>query len=150
MKSVFTEEGSQGLIHRINQLNPETKANWGKMNVGQMLAHCNVTYELLFTDKHAKPEGVKKWMLKFFVKPIVVGDKPYTRNGRTAPAFLITDPKEFKTEKNRLIEHIEKVQELGEEHFDNKESHSFGILRKREWNNMFYKHLDHHLGQFGV
>jgi hypothetical protein len=150
MKSVFTEEGSQGLIQRINQLNPETKANWGKMNVGQMLAHCNVTYELLFTDKHAKPEGVKKWMLKFFVKPIVVGDKPYTRNGRTAPVFLITDPKEFKTEKNRLIEHIEKVQELGEEHFDNKESHSFGILRKREWNNMFYKHLDHHLGQFGV
>ncbi|MCJ8164098.1 hypothetical protein MKJ04_04535 [Pontibacter sp. E15-1] len=30
------------------------------------------------------------------------------------------------------------------------ESHSFGRLSSQEWNNMFYKHLDHHLSQFGV
>jgi len=40
--------------------------------------------------------------------------------------------------------------ELGEAHFDKKESHSFGVLTKGEWDTMFYKHLDHHLGQFGV
>lgn len=150
MKSVFTKEGSDELINRIHKLTPQSQAKWGKMNVGQMLAHCNVTYEMLFTDKHPKPDGAKKWMLKFFVKPIVVGDKPYAKNTRTAPAFLITGEKEFEEEKNRLVKHIHKVQELGEDYFDNRESHSFGILRKREWNNMFYKHLDHHLGQFGV
>ena len=34
--------------------------------------------------------------------------------------------------------------------FEGKESNSFGPLTKGEWNNMFYKHLDHHLSQFGV
>jgi hypothetical protein len=42
------------------------------------------------------------------------------------------------------------IQELGEEHFDNKDYRSFGRLNVKEWNAMFYKHLDHHLSQFGV
>jgi len=89
-------------------------------------------------------------MLKLFVKKIVVGEKPYPKNGRTAPEFLITSEKEFEKEKNRIIKYLKKTQELGEVHFDNKASHSFGKLTKTEWNNMFYKHLDHHLTQFGV
>ena len=84
------------------------------------------------------------------MKNIVVSEKPYTKNGRTAPVFLIKGEKNFETEKNRLIDYIKKTQELGETHFDNKASHSFGNLSKSEWNNMFYKHLDHHLNQFGV
>jgi hypothetical protein len=35
-------------------------------------------------------------------------------------------------------------------HFEGKESNSFGALNSTEWNNMLFKHLDHHLNQFGV
>jgi hypothetical protein len=49
-----------------------------------------------------------------------------------------------------LTEYINKTQQLGEGSFDNKVSHSFEALNKIEWNNMFYKHIDHHLKQFGV
>jgi hypothetical protein len=45
---------------------------------------------------------------------------------------------------------MKKTQGLGEAHFDGKDSHSFGNLSKSQWNTMFYKHLDHHLTQFGV
>ena len=45
---------------------------------------------------------------------------------------------------------LEVNQELGVSYFENKESHSFGRLTIKEWNNMFYKHLEHHLTQFGV
>ncbi|WP_316832179.1 hypothetical protein [Pedobacter aquatilis] len=69
---------------------------------------------------------------------------------QTAPSFLITDKKEFEKEKIRLIDYLNKTQGFGEHYFDGKESHSFGKLTKKEWNNMFYKHLDHHLNQFGV
>ncbi len=69
---------------------------------------------------------------------------------KTAPQFIIKDDKDFMSEKRRLIDYIKKTQELGEDYFHNKESDSFGRLSKTEWNNMFYKHLDHHLGQFGV
>ena len=150
MKNIFDKSISEEIIERINALNPDLKPNWGKMNIGQMLAHCNVTYELAYENNVAKPKGFKKWLLKTIVKKIVVNEKPFTKNGRTAPEFLMTDEKEFNFEKDRLITFINKTQELGPTHFHNKESHSFGNLTTQEWNNMFYKHLDHHLNQFGV
>lgn len=64
--------------------------------------------------------------------------------------FLVTADKNFDKERQRLIDYLNKTQELGEAHFDIKESRSFGSLSVKEWNIMFYKHLDHHLGQFGV
>ena len=147
---VFDKNVSEQIIKRINTLTPATTPKWGKMNVAQMLAHCNVTYEMVYEDKHPKPGAIMKFILKSFIKKVVTGDKPYKHNSQTAPAFIMTDQKEFDMEKNRLINYITKTQQLGESHFNNKESHSFGPLTGEEWNTMFYKHLDHHLSQFGV
>ena len=149
-KNLFDAKESQETIERINALTPETQHLWGKMNVAQMLAHCNVAYELVYTDKHPKPKGFQKFMIKLFAKNIVVGPKPYKRNTRTAPMFLIADERDFEKEKARLIEHLQKTQQLGTAHFDGKESHAFGKLSITEWNTLFSKHLDHHLRQFGV
>ncbi|HSY61727.1 MAG TPA: hypothetical protein VK796_07615, partial [Cytophaga sp.] len=88
--------------------------------------------------------------IKLVAKDTVVGEKSYKKGVITSPHFIIKDEREFNKEKARLIDHIIKTQQLGESYFDNKESHSFGMLTKGEWNNMFYKHLDHHLNQFGV
>ena len=150
MKNVFKAEDTQELINRINQLTPKTQGKWGKMSVSQMLAHCCVAYEMAYTDKHKKPNFFVKFMLKLFVKNGVVGPKPYPQNGQTAPAFIIKDERDFNKEKERLVNYLTQTQELGADHFHNKESHSFGPLTKDEWNVLFYKHLDHHLTQFGV
>lgn len=150
MKNVFESQDCNELIGRLEKLSEGSKAQWGKMNAGQMLAHCNVAYEYTFDPVHSKPKGFQKWILKKFVKPIVVGPKPYKKNNRTAPQFLISDSRDFNKERARLINYIQKTQELGESYFDNKESHSFGVLSKQEWNTMFAKHLEHHLEQFGV
>lgn len=150
MNNVFTEAGAAGLIARLNKLTPATQAKWGKMTVAQMLAHCNVTYEMAYENKHPKPNPIVKFLLKMFVKNSVVSDKPFKKNGQTAPAFLVKEYKDFEAEKNRLVQYIQKTKELGQNHFEGKESHSFGQLNALEWNNMFYKHLDHHLTQFGV
>lgn len=150
MKNIFERTISNEIIERIDLLHIGSKALWGEMSVSQMLAHCNVAYEYVFENKHVKPKGLKKWLLSTLVKKIVVSEKPYSKSARTAPDFLISSEKDFEYEKNRLIAFINKTQELGASHFDNKESHSFGKLKKQEWNNMFYKHLDHHLKQFDV
>jgi len=150
MKNIFEPTVVASLENRIQQLTATTNPIWGTMNVSQMLAHCNVTYELVYEDKHAKPKGLKKWLLKTFVKKIVVSEKKYTKNGRTAPVFIMANDKDFEIEKSRLIKFIHKTQELGGNHFNGRESHSFGTLTQEEWNNMFYKHLDHHLTQFSV
>jgi len=150
MINIFDQKQTDAIIARINKLTPETKPLWGKMSVDQMLAHCNVSYELAFENIHPKPNVVMKVILKLLVKQGVVNETPYKRNLRTAPVFVITDPKNFEAEKKRLIDYINKTQELGADYFDGRASHSFGKLTSTEWNNMFAKHLDHHLTQFGV
>ena len=150
LPNIFTKEISEQVIGRINSLTPETKAKWGTMTVDQMLAHCNVSYEMALENIHKRPGGFARFMLKRFIKGMVVNEKPYGKSGRTAPAFIIADHRNFENEKTRLINYIRKCVELGENHFEGKESLSFGKMTKTEWNNQFYKHLDHHIKQFGA
>jgi len=150
MENVLIQTGFEKMKHRINHLTPDTQAKWGKMSVSQMLAHLNVAYEMTFETIHTKPNGFMKFILKMLVKKSVVGPKPYPKNGKTAPQFIIKDERDFDKEKSRLISYMEKAKDLGESHFEGKESHSFGPLTTQEWNVMFSKHLDHHLTQFGV
>lgn len=150
LPNIFSKEVSDDLIKRINELTPSTQPRWGKMSVAQMLAHCNVTYEMVYEDIHKKPGTFMKFILKNLIKNKVVSETPYRKNNTTAPQFIIKETKDFNAEKQRLINYIIKSQQSGEDYFDNRESHSFGKLNKAEWNNMFYKHLNHHLTQFGV
>lgn len=150
MKNLFTEKDTQETLKRIDSLTENSKPNWGKMSVGQMLSHCSVTYEMVFTDKHKKPNLFLKLILKIFIKKAVVSEKPYPKNGKTSPQFLITDKKDFLKEKETLKNYMKQTQKLGESYFEGKESNSFGKLTAAEWNAMFYKHLNHHLTQFGV
>jgi hypothetical protein len=150
MKNVFTQQDTAELIQRIERLRPDSNRLWGKMSVAQMLAHCNVTYEMVYEDKHPRPNAFMKILLKLLVKNYVVNEKPYKQNAHTASQFMVSDDKDFEAEKSRLINFVQKTQQLGEAHFEGKDSHSFGPLTSQQWNNMFYKHLNHHLTQFGV
>ncbi len=150
MKNLFNETEMHQMISRINHLSDTTQPSWGKMNAAQMLAHCSVAYEMVYENKHAKPNFLVKLLLKAFLKDTVVGKTPYKHNSQSAPAFIIKTEKDFELEKKRLIEYIIKTQQLGGAYFEGKESNAFGKLTTTEWNTMFSKHLEHHLTQFGV
>ena len=114
------------------------------MTVDQMLAHCSVAYEMAYTNKHPKPNAFMRFLLKTFVKKGVVNEVPYPKNSRTTPVFTIADRKNFEEEKSQLIKYLEHTLSLGADHFEGKESLSFGSMSSQDWNNLFYKHLDHH------
>ncbi len=149
--NIFNEEVSNGLIERLNRLNADSPRQWGKMDAAQMLAHCSVAYETIYEPgKHPAPNFLMKIVMKLIVKGVVTGDKPLKKNSPTAPYFIMKSDKDFDAERTRLIDYIKKTQKLGEAEFDGKENMSFGVLSKTEWSNMMYKHLDHHLQQFGA
>jgi hypothetical protein len=151
MDNLFEKNGLEKTLARIENLSPTTEAQWGKMKVDQMLAHVNVAYDMFYNKDNYPANGFfKKLLLKTFVKPPVVGLKPYPKNGRTAPVFIIKDRKDFVAEKQRLVDHLNKTAEHGAHYFEGKESHSFGKMSSEEWNVLFAKHIDHHLRQFGV
>ena len=151
LPNIFTKEISEQIISRIQQLTPNSKPLRGKMNVAQMLAHCCVSYEYGFEpEKHKRPNWLLRSIITFIAKKSVTSTQPFSKNSRTAPDMIMDTPHDFEIEQKRLIQFIRKVQEQGEDHYDGLESRSFWKLTKEEWNNLFYKHLDHHLKQFGL
>jgi len=150
MKSIFDKSGLDVITERVKALEPESKALWGKMDVSQMMAHCNVAFEMTYDNIHKRPGVFKRFFLKLFIKKAVVGPKPYPKNGPTAPEFKISEAKDFEKEQSRLLAYLAKTHDHGSSYFEGRESHSFGPLTSDEWNVMFVKHLDHHLQQFGV
>jgi hypothetical protein len=151
MQNIFDAKDVQQYIERINLLTPETKQKWGKMNAEQVLAHLNVAYSMVFEpEKHKKPSFIAKFLLSNFVKPKLTNELPYKQNLPTSPAFIISDERNFEEEKKKLIGNIQRVQQLGRIAFEGKEHLNFGKINAQGWNNMFAKHLNHHLEQFGV
>lgn len=96
---IFNKEISDNIIERINHLTPASTPQWGTMSVAQMLAHCNVSYEMIYENIHPKPNPFFKFILKTLVKSKVVGEAPYPHNSRTAPQFIIKETKKFEAEK---------------------------------------------------
>lgn len=154
MDNIFDRRVCDAHIARIDRLRADTKPLWGKMDAAQMLAHVAKPYEMVcdpeYARTHKRPPTVLRWVLKAFLKPIVVGEKPYAKNSRTAPEFIVADARDIEVERPRLIAYINQVQAWGTAHFDGKDNHSFGVMTAQEWNNLFAKHLEHHLTQFGV
>ena len=87
MKSSFNQADVAEMIARINRLTPESQRLWGKMTVDQMLAHVNVPYEMALDNSHPRPGFFGRFLAKLFAKSMVVGEKPYPKNGMTAPEF---------------------------------------------------------------
>ncbi len=150
MLSAFHAADVTAFIARIRTLTPEAKPQWGTMTAPQMLAHCNVTYALIYEPPVSRPPAWVRWLLRRLIKPVVVGAAPYRHNSRTASYFKVGTDKDFTVERDRLIGFIERTRDLGAAHFAGLESHSFGPLTTEEWDRMFSKHLEHHLAQFGV
>ena len=148
--SVFDPATNVELINRINKITPEKKPDWGKMSADQMFAHVNVGYDIAYGKVDVSYNWFMKKMLGLFVRPMVVGDKPYKKNGQTAPIFLIEGGRDFDAEKTKLVEYIKRVESDGIAFFKGKDSSSFGKMTVQECSNQFWKHLDHHLTQFGV
>ncbi|MFC3418651.1 DUF1569 domain-containing protein [Salinicoccus hispanicus] len=149
MKNIYDASTTHEIIRRIDQLESDTKPQWGQMNAAQMLAHCSVFQDIASGDE--TPERSKLGRLVGrFAKPVFYNDKPLPKNMSTVPGMLITEEKSFDTEKDRLKEKTLTFQQKGPEKCTRHPHPFFGRLTPQQWGKGIYKHLDHHLRQFGV
>ena len=147
MKSIFDTEAHQEILNRIENLNENAAANWGKMNVGQMAWHCQGPFNIMLekNDYGMKPS----WFAKVFFKKSLYNDKAWRKNLPTAKFLKTKDQKDFNAEKPKLINLINEVYSKRDKK-EWKEHPAFGYFTNDQWGQMQYKHLDHHLKQFGV
>lgn len=146
--TLFESGATQEILLRLNRLQSSAKPLWGKMSAAQMMAHCIVPIQTFFGEIKAK-RGLAGILFGRMAKKKLVADKPWPQNLPTTPQFLIQDEKEFEREKEKLISYINRFATDGYTIISS--THPFfGKLSSQEWAVLGYKHLDHHLRQFGV
>jgi hypothetical protein len=150
MKDIFDPKVVTEFVNRIEKLSPESQAQWGKMNVSQMLAHCAILLETTLGEYNTKPANFAIRLMGRFFKPFVTSEKPFNKNTPTNPEFVVADPREFKKEKERFISNIKRLSQAGEAIVNNRVHPFFGKMNAQEWNTLTSKHIEHHLQQFGV
>jgi Protein of unknown function (DUF1569) len=149
MKNIFNQMHSEEILNRIDKLNPNAKPHWGKMDVAQMLAHCSSFQDIAMGNSFPARDWLGR-LIGNFVKPIFYNDKPLAKNMSTIPTILIVDEKEFEKEKNKLKQKIITFQNNDPEKCKIHPHPFFGKLSSEQWGKGIYKHLDHHLKQFGA
>lgn len=148
MESIFSPATNTAFIDRINKLTPSTPALWGKMNVSQMLAHCQVPIQVAYGELNVKG-GLIALLFGRIAKKKLMNDQPFERNLPTMREAKIKNDRGFDAEKAALIELVKRFAK-GPDVLTKKPHPFFGPLTVDEWNTLQYKHLDHHLRQFGV
>ncbi len=151
MKSIFDPSTINELKSRIDNLGPTATANWGKMNIYQMLRHCIENEFVLLKEQRYPTRFLGRIIGKRALKPILKNDKELKQNLPTHP--------QLKFEKvYTTIEHLKKLWINALEQYTTKSSADyndfihpfFGKMSKQEIDIFAYKHVDHHLRQFGV
>lgn len=149
-KSQFRKEDVEAFVTRIEKLTPQTQPLWGKMNVAQMLTHCQKPYEQATGELITKPNPIVKFLFGKSARRQLMMEPVYKRNLPTFKEALIVDERDFNTEKAKLVQRIRNCYENGEAGIKVEVHPFFGPLSPREWDLLMVKHLDHHLTQFGV
>lgn len=149
MKNIFNHLHTEEILTRIDKLNPNSQPQWGRMDVAQMLAHCSAFQDIAMGNSFP-PRGWLGRLIGRFVKPLLYNDKPIPHDMSTIPTILITEKKEFDTEREKLKQKLIAFQNDGPEKCTTHSHPFFGKLSSEEWGKGIYKHLDHHLNQFGV
>ena len=149
MKNLFERETTDEVIARVDKLQPTSPRQWGKMDVAQMMAHCSITMDIA-SGRLNLPRAFIGRLLAPFFKSIFTNEKPFGKNGPTGKELVVADQKDFVQEQKQLKLKIQQFCEGGAAQCTRHPHPFFGPLTPEEWSRGMYKHLDHHLRQFGA
>jgi len=149
MNSLFNTRDTTGILQRINEIKPETQGKWGRMDAAQMLAHCAIYMEAA-TGKRITHRMLIGRLLGRILRPKFSSDKPFRHGSPTANDFKVTGQRDFNSEKEKLTRLIVEFAEKGPAGVTTRPHPFFGRLKADEWGEGSYKHIDHHLKQFGI
>ena len=149
MKNLFEPEAVDEVISRIDALQPAAQRQWGKMDVAQMMAHCSGALDMA-CGRLVLPRIFIGRFIGPLVKPIYTNEKPFSRNSPTDKKLVVSDQRDFLGERERLKLSVRQFHEGGEAKCTQHPHPFFGALTPQDWSRGMYKHLDHHLRQFGA
>jgi hypothetical protein len=146
-KSLANSASRQELLARLARLRPEASPLWGKMTAPQMLAHLADWMLMASGDLHVTS---KKVVLRYTpLKQLAIYWLPFPKGVQTSPELLARTPSEWDSESALVSERIQSFERLYRK--SEWANHPvFGRMTARSWSVFAYRHMDHHLRQFGV
>jgi hypothetical protein len=148
--SIVDKNVNNKFIERINNLTPDAKPLWGKMYVLQMLVHTANAIKLSIGETKAKRVFMGYLVGGLAKKMVLKDEKPIKKGAPTSMEYVVPEGLNLEEGKSKLINYVKIFPEKGESVFTNNQHPFFGSLTPSEWDRLMYKHLDHHLRQFGV
>ena len=148
MKTLFEKAAVSEMIDRIEKISSQSSRQWGKMDVAQMLAHCGNGLEMAMGLINPKRIFIGRIIGPMF-KSKYTDEKPFDHSSPTSPEIEVKEQRNFDAEKQRLLSLVKKFSEGGEPIARQPVHPFFGKMSPQEWGIGMYKHLDHHLRQFG-
>ena len=149
MQTLFDTNTYTEVMERMNKLSSTSTAQWGKMNVAQMLAHCKAAFKVPLSEKKL-PRAFVGRLLGWMIKSKLYNESPWKKSLPTSPDFIIKDERNFEGEKKELVELINRFYKAGPDGISKYPHPFFGKFTEEQWGMSMYKHIDHHLRQFGV
>ncbi len=151
MKNLFDATVANQVKARLEKLEPRTERRWGKMTAPQMLAHCSLSMQWALGEVVPEKGALPARLMGRLVKPLVFrNEDPLRKNSPTAKSLVVADERDLATERTRLSALIDKFASGGPAACTRNPHSFFGKMTPEEWAALMYKHLDHHLRQFGV
>jgi hypothetical protein len=136
------------LALRLDRLDPEAKALWGKMNLAQMLLHCRMPLEAGLGERELKMQG--NFFTRWLLFPILIRVPWPKGKAQTHPGLNVVSlnaPVRTVAEEAAALK--ERLAIWREGHFGHWEHPIFGRISKPGWDLLQRRHLDHHFRQFG-
>jgi len=151
MKTMFEAATADEVRARVGELTPESEKLWGKMSAAQMMEHCARSLEWAVGDSVPPKLALPLRVIGKAIKPLALGsDRPMRPNSPTAPDLLVRDSPDFDAGRVRLFTLIDRFVAGGAAGCTELPHSFFGKMTPDEWGVLVYKHMDHHLRQFGV
>ncbi len=151
MKNLFNLKDREDLIKRIDTLTESNSRKWGKMTVQQILPHLSDPFRYSLGEKNAT--DLNNPFFKSFMGKWIVRFLPWPKSSPTAGEFLpgrgMTEPTNFYADKQSLLLLIHRFVNVPES-FQFRNHPVFGKLSQQDTGRLYWRHLDHHLRQFGA
>ncbi|MFV8346303.1 DUF1569 domain-containing protein [Flavobacterium sp. ZB4P13] len=148
MKNIFDKKDNQELIERVQKLTSASKSTWGEMSVSQMVLHCQKPLDVAEGKLELK-RNIIGFLFGKMAKRSFLQNEYFKKNLPTDKGFIIKSSPDFEKEKEVLCSQIARFGAMGPTIIANSRHPFFGEMTEEEWGILQYKHLDHHLKQFG-
>jgi len=150
MKNLFDVATATEIKERIGRLGPGSTPQWGKMSAGQAMAHCATTMEWAVGDSFAPRMFIGRILGPLVKSKVLQEGAVMKRNTPTAKSLVVADERDLGKERERLCALIDRFSMGGPQGCTKRAHTFFGSLTPDECAHLMYRHLDHHLRQFGA